>query len=69
MIAEAGMHCPGAKVRRGRGLPVRKRPLDTFGTLPPFYRVCWTVFFTLSRLSFQDSLTLEEPVEVLKVGR
>ena len=26
--------------QRGRGLPVRKCPLNTFGTLPPFYRVC-----------------------------
>ena len=34
------MHRPGAKVRRGRVLPVRKRPLNMFGTLPPFYRDC-----------------------------
>ena len=27
-------------------------PLNTFGTLPPFYRVCLTVFFTLSRHFF-----------------
>ena len=51
---------------RGHGLPMRKRPFNTFGTLPPFYRVCRTVFFTLSRRFFPRFTG--EPVKVLKVG-
>ena len=65
MIVDGGMHGPGAKVQRGRVLPVRKHPLNTFGTLPPLYHVCRTVFFTLSRRFFSR---LEEPAKVLKVG-
>ena len=68
MIVESGMHRPGAKVRRGRGLPVRKRPLNTFGTLPPFYRFAELFSLLFLVISFQDSLSLEEPVKVLKVG-
>ena len=44
---------------------MRKSPLNTFGTLPPFAELFSLVFPVVS---FQDSLTLEEPVKVLKVG-
>ena len=44
---------------------MRKSPLNTFGTLPPFYELFCLLFLVVS---FQDSLALEEPVKVLKVG-
>ena len=44
---------------------MRKRLLNTFGTLPPFSELFSLLFLVVS---FQDSLTLEEPVKVLKVG-
>ena len=59
---------PGAKVRRGRGLTVRKRPLNTFGTFPPFTALAELFSLLFLFVSFQDSLALEEPVKVLKVG-
>ena len=62
MIVESGLHCPGAKFGRGLVVPAWQRPL-----------LCrhFTAFAELSSLlfvavSFQDSLTLEEPVKVLK---
>ena len=47
---------------------MRKRPLNTFGTLPPFYRVAELFSLLFLVVSFRDSLSLEEPVKVLKVG-
>ena len=51
---------------------MQKRPLNTFGSLPPFCRhfAAFAELFSLLFLvvSFQDSLMLEEPVKVLKVG-
>ena len=62
------MHRLGAKVRRGRGLPMRKRPFNTFALCHHF--TAFTELFSLLFLIvfFQDSRALEEPVKVLKVG-
>ena len=49
------MHRPGAKVGRGRG----RRHFTAFAEL-------FSLLFLV--VSFQDSLSLEEPVKVLKVG-
>ena len=57
-----------SKVWSGRGLPVRKRLLNTFGTLPPFTTFAELFSLLFLVVSFQDSLTLEELVKVLKVG-
>ena len=62
------MHRPGAKGWRGRGLPVRKRPFNMFGTCRHFTAFAELFSLLFLVVSFQDSLTLKEPVKVLKVG-
>ena len=62
------MHWPGAKVREGARAAHAETPTQMFGSLRHF--TAFTELFSLPFLvvSFQDSLTLEEPVKVLKVG-
>ena len=47
---------------------MRKRPLNTLGTLPSFTAFAELFSLLFLDVSFQDSLALEEPVKVLKVG-
>ena len=47
---------------------LRKRPLNTFGTLPHFTAFAELFSLLFLVVSFQDSLKLEVPVKVLKVG-
>ena len=47
---------------------MRKRPFNTFGTLPPFTAFAELFSLLFLVVSFQDSRALEEPVKVLKVG-
>ena len=68
MIVEAGMHWPGAKVRRGVCCPcgnahsTRLALCHHFTTFAELFSLLFLV------VSFQDLLTSEEPVKVLKEG-
>ena len=62
------MQGPGTKIQRGHVLPTQNCLLTAFYTLPPFYHACRTVSLLFLVAAFQDSLTMEEPVKVLKVA-